>query len=178
MTAVTCTAFIASRRFASGPIAQVALSLKDVPEATAIKVFDDETGREIDLRARGTGEEIAELRSRGRPKLGVVAREVTLLPRHWTWLAAQPGGASVTLRKLVDEARRESGDRDRTRAAQEAAYHFMSVMAGNLPGFEEAAQSLFAYDRRTFADRIAAWPEDVRDFAIKLAFADLDPSER
>ncbi len=173
-----CTAFIASRRFASGPIAQVARSLKDAPEDAVIKVFDNGTGLEIALDTRARSEQSeSESRSRGRPKLGVVAREVTLLPRHWTWLAAQPGGASVTLRKLVDEARRASGDRDRTRAAQEAAYHFMSAMAGSMPGFEEAAQSLFAYDRRAFADRIAAWPEDVRDFAIKLAFADLDPTE-
>ena len=174
---MTCTAFISGRRFASGPIAQVALSLKDAPKDAVIKVFDDATGNEIQLDTRERPLAESESRSRGRPKLGVVAREVTLLPRHWTWLAAQPGGASVTLRKLIDEARRVSGDRDRTRAAQEAAYHFMSAMAGDLPGFEDAAQSLFAYDRRAFADRIAAWPEDVRDFAIKLAFADLDPTE-
>ena len=119
----------------------------------------------------------AEPRGRGRPKLGVVAREVTLLPRHWDWLNSQPGGASVALRKLVEEARRASGDRDRIRAAQESAYHFMSAMAGNLPGFEEAARALFAYDRRGFGDLIAAWPEDVRDHVIKLAFADLVPAE-
>jgi hypothetical protein len=114
-----------------------------------------------------------ELRGRGRPKLGVVAREVTLLPRHWDWLNTQPGGASVALRKLVEEARRTSGDRDRTRAAQEAAYHFMSAIAGDLPGFEEATRALFAYDRRRFGDLVAQWPEDVRDHAIRLAFADL-----
>jgi hypothetical protein len=83
----------------------------------------------------------------------------------------------VTLRKLVDEARRTSGARDRIRTAQEAAYRFMSAMAGNLPGFEEASRALFAYDRRRFAELIAVWPEDVRDHCIKLAFADLDPSE-
>jgi hypothetical protein len=107
----------------------------------------------------------------------VVAREVTLLPRHWDWLTSQAGGASVALRRLVDEARRTSGDRDRVRAAQEAAYHFMSAMAGNLPGFEEAARALFAYDRRRFADLIAEWPPDVRDHAVKLAFADLSPAK-
>ena len=92
-----------------------------------------------------------EPRGRGRPKLGVVAREVTLLPRHWEWLATQSGGASVALRKLVDEARRANGDRDRSRAARDAAYHFMSTMAGNLPGFEEASRALFADDQRQFA---------------------------
>jgi hypothetical protein len=113
-----------------------------------------------------------EPRGRGRPKLGVVAREVTLLPRHWEWLGAQPGGASVALRKLVEEARRASGDRDRSRAARDAAYHFMSVMAGNLPGFEEASRALFANDRRRFVELIAGWPGDVRDHIVKLAFSD------
>ena len=100
----------------------------------------------------------SEPRGRGRPKLGVVAREVTLLPRHWEWLNAQPGGASVALRKLVDEARRANGDRDRQRAARDAAYHFMSTMAGNLANFEEASRALFADDRRRFAGLIADWP--------------------
>ena len=116
-----------------------------------------------------------EPRGRGRPRLGVIAKEVTLLPRHWDWLNVQPGGASVALRKLVDEARKTSGDRDRVRAAQEAAYRFMSAIAGNLPGFEEATRALFAYDRRGFTHLVANWPEDVRDYAVRLAFADRGP---
>ena len=114
----------------------------------------------------------SEPRGRGRPKLGVVAREVTLLPRHWEWLNAQPGGASVALRKLVEEARRANGDRDRQRAARDAAYHFMSAMAGNLAHFEEASRALFADDRRRFAGLIASWPADIRDHVVKLAYAD------
>ena len=102
----------------------------------------------------------------------MVAREVTLLPRHWEWLSAQPGGASVALRKLVDEARRASGDRDRSRAARDAAYHFMSVMAGNLANFEEASRALFAHDRRRFAGLIADWPADIRDHVVRLAYSD------
>jgi len=102
----------------------------------------------------------------------VVAREVTLLPRHWDWLNQQPGGASVALRKLVDQARRMNGDRDRSRAARDAAYHFMSAIAGNLPDFEEAIRALFADDQRRFAALIASWPQDIRDHAVKLAFAD------
>ena len=117
-----------------------------------------------------------EPRGRGRPRLGVVAREVTLLPSHWDWLNAQPGGASVALRKLVDAARRTSGDRDRVRAAQESTYRFISAIAGNLPGFEEATRALFAYDRRRFGDLISGWPQDIRDYAIRLAFADHDPA--
>lgn len=197
-----CIAFDGHRRLAAGPLHEVALAVKSATESGVtgpVLIYDDATGRVIDLDTRGTAEEVlarlerriapappppdsepdqivGELRGRGRPKLGVVAREVTLLPRHWDWLNTQPGGASVALRKLVEEARRTSGDRDRTRAAQEAAYRFMSAIAGDLPGFEEAARALFAYDRRRFGDLVAAWPEDVRDHAIKLAFADLEPS--
>jgi hypothetical protein len=96
------------------------------------------------------------------------------LPRHWDWLAGQPGGASVVLRKLVEEARHASGDRDRHRAARDAAYHFMSAMAGNFKGFEEASRALFADDRRRFGELVAAWPEDVRDHIVRLAFRDRD----
>ena len=185
------TVFRGTRRFASGPLAEVAVALKEAPQDVLFQVFDDATGRPIDIDTRGTIEEVItrslpiagddegapEPRGRGRPKLGVVAREITLLPRHWDWLSSQPGGASVALRKLVEEGRRASGDRDRIRSAQEAAYHFMSAIAGNLPGFEEASRALFAYDRRRFGDLIAAWPKDIRDHVIKLAFADLDPAE-
>jgi hypothetical protein len=108
-------------------------------------------------------------RGPGRPKLGVVAREVTLLPRHWEWLNAQPGGASVALRKLVEEARRQNGEKDRVRRARETAYRFMAAMAGNYESFEEAARALFAGDRPRFATMIAAWPQDIRDHATKLA---------
>jgi hypothetical protein len=110
----------------------------------------------------------SEPRGRGRPKLGVVAREVTLLPRHWEWLNAQPGGASVALRKLVDQARRANGDAERHRAARDAAYHFMSAMAGDLPGFEEGARALFAADRSGLAAAIAQWPRDIREEVLRL----------
>jgi hypothetical protein len=102
----------------------------------------------------------------------VVAREVTLLPRHWEWLNAQPGGASVALRKLVEHARRTNGEAERQRAARDAAYRFMSAMAGDLPHFEEAARALFAEDRRAFVGLIAAWPADIRDHVVKLAYAE------
>ncbi len=196
------TSFDGERRLASGPLPTVAVAVKRALERGAagpVLIFDDRTGRLIDIDTRGSDEDMlarlassatpedssparadepqattAPSRSRGRPKLGVVPREVTLLPRHWEWLATQPGGASVALRKLVDEARRARGDRDRERHAQERAYHFMSAMAGNLPGFEEATRALFAGETTQFYARIATWPEDIRDHAIKLAAAD-DP---
>ncbi len=113
----------------------------------------------------------------GRPKLGVVAREVTLLPRHWAWLAAQPGGASVALRKLVDQARKDCQTQDERRLSQEASYRFMSAMAGSLDGFEEAARALFAADRPRFEALIAPWPADIQTHLQQLAEAALKPSE-
>ena len=192
-TPLSFTAFLGPNRLASGPLADVAIAVLKASKLAAappILIFDDASGRQIDLDLRGTEREIAarlpqpapgseapmdhsaapEPRGRGRPKLGVVAREVTLLPRHWDWLATQSGGASVALRKLVEEARRSGGNRDRSRAARDAAYHFMSAMAGNLPGFEEAARALFADDRERFAGLIAGWPDDIRDHAARLAF--------
>jgi uncharacterized protein len=172
-------AFEGHRRIAAGSLHEVALAAKSANEEGAtgpILIFDDATGHVVDLDPRGIEQKVEEPRGPGRPKLGVIAREVTLLPRHWDWLSAQPGGASVALRKLVEQARRTSGDSDRKRAAQEAAYRFMSAIGGDLPGFEEASRALFAYDRRRFGDLLAGWPEDVRDHAIKLAFADLEPA--
>jgi hypothetical protein len=184
-------AFEGHRRLAAGPLAQVALAVKRAePTATVpIAIYSDATGGPIDLDLRGSDEEIVarlprssdavetasaiedakEPRGRGRPRLGVVAREVTLLPRHWDWLGTQPGGASVALRKLIDETRRSSGDKDRRRAARDAAYHFMSATAGDLANFEEATRALYADERRRFSGLIAAWPDDVRDHIVKLA---------
>jgi hypothetical protein len=186
------TAFMGPQRLAGGPLAEVALAVMNAtrrPAAPPIIIFDDATGQPIDLDLRGNERDVlarlprsaanpeeltdpTEPRGRGRPRLGVVAREVTLLPRHWEWLGAQPGGASVALRKLVEEARRANGDADRARAARDAAYHFMSVMAGNLAGFEEASRALFADDRRGFVGLVAGWPDDIRDHAVRLAFSD------
>lgn len=109
------------------------------------------------------------VRGRGRPRLGVVAREVTLLPRHWEWLNEQPGGASVALRRLVEEARKSNVDRDRRRQAQENAYRFMVVMAGNREGFEEATRALFAGDEKRFGAHMKSWPEAIADYARSLA---------
>src|ERR1700704_4297055 len=174
------TAFIGTRRLASGPLDQVALAAKKAVDRGAqqpVLIYNDHTGRAIDIDSRGSDAEIlARLaqppppslpRGRGRPKLGVVAREVTLLPRHWQWLGSQPGGASVAIRKLVETARRANQDIDQRRQRQEAAYHFMSAMAGNLANFEEASRALFANDRERFNHLVGGWPADVRDHTVK-----------
>lgn len=171
--------FEGERRLAAGPKLDVAVAaqarLAQAPEASLL-VFDFE-GRQVDFDLRGgpwdialrLGEGEAAPRGRGRPRLGVTAREVTLLPRHWEWLAAQPGGASVALRKLVEAARRESEGPDRRRAARDATYRFASVMAGDRPGFEAMSRALFAGDAAGFAARIADWPADIRDHLETLA---------
>ena len=193
------TAFSGTRRIQSGAPAEVARAAKAVVDGgeQAVLVFDD-ASRVVDIDYRGSPENvIARLgliddtstpsngngksedsspylespapRGRGRPRLGVVAREVTLLPRHWDWLATQPGGASAAVRRLVDSARQSSVDKDRIRTAKESAYRFISAMAGNEQGFEEATRALFAGDETRFAAMSDSWPRDVRDHARALA---------
>lgn len=121
--------------------------------------------------ARIEDDEDAAPRGRGRPKLGVVSKEITLLPRHWEWLNAQPAGASATLRKLVEQARKASQSKTRQEQAVEAAYHFMHAIAGDLPHFEEASRALFAYDLEKLKELIQDWPLDVSNYILFLADA-------
>jgi uncharacterized protein len=191
-----CTAFEGSHCIASGDLVQVARKVKDIlnrRKQASVLIFDDLTSELIEVDFRGTMEDVlkrlekttgsvepvtaplhtdqSSQRGPGRPKLGVVSREVTLLPRHWDWLNSQPGGASVALRKLVEEARRVYSGRDKMRHSQEVAYRFMSAMAGNLPGFEEATRALFAGSSERFNELVASWPVDIRDHARKLSEA-------
>ncbi|MDO8408876.1 MAG: DUF2239 family protein [Phenylobacterium sp.] len=165
----TLTAFVDGVRIASGDPAQVAAVLRaraDAHESPPI-LLSDADGRPVDIDLRAspappTAEEPSPARAtRGRPRLGVVPREVTLLPRHWDWLAAQPGGASAALRRLVEEARRTHADADRLRTRREAAYRAMSALAGDAAGFEAAARALFADDRTALDAVLTAWPPDV-----------------
>lgn len=130
---------------------------------------NQESNSSVESNATESDASEASARGRGRPKLGVISREVTLLPRHWDWLNAQPGGASVALRKLVEEAKRASIYKDARRTAQNTTYKFMSAMAGNLPGFEEASRALFAPDAKQFAEQIESWPNDIRIHLEKLS---------
>lgn len=174
------TAFSGHRLLAQGALSDVALAVREAPEGAL--VFDDQTGRVTDLDLRGSAEEVvgrlAALfppqggeqvpRQRGRPKLGVVPREVTLLPRHWDWLATQPGGASATLRRLVDEARRKGAGRTERRAAHERTYRFLSALAGDLPGYEEAIRALFADDLPRMTQQMHGWPAELTAYAMRL----------
>lgn len=171
-------AFAGAARIAAGTLAEAAVAARQASEHGghgAVLVFDLATGAVVDLDLRGTEAEVIARHApvaqpgsrRGRPRLGVVAREVTLLPRHWEWLASQPGGASVALRKLVETARKPDARAGAPRRRAEAAYRFMSAMAGDLPGFEDASRALFAHDHDRLEHEVRAWPPDVRDQLLR-----------
>jgi hypothetical protein len=187
-----CVAFLGNRLIGSGDLKDVAVSAKKALETgetvDALLVFDDLTSEPIEVDLRGSAQEVADRIEKarladyaesievpkqgpGRPRLGVVGREVTLLPRHWEWLDRQPGGASVTLRKLVEEAKRSSLGKGQHRLAQEAAYRFMRDMAGDLPGYEEASRVLFSSKPgrlKPFQALVKNWPDDIRTHVLKL----------
>lgn len=180
----SCTAFRDAKRVASGKMVDVALVAKqhiDKNPKVPVLIFDDRTGQQIEFDYRGTEEKFlmrlkalaapeADVKTGpGRPKLGVVSREIGLLPRHWDWLAKQPEGASAVLRKLVEEAQKKNATKDELRTAQEAAYRFMTIMAGDLPDFEEALRAFYAKDKSKFSKLMGAWPKDVREHVMKLA---------
>lgn len=174
-----CTAFLGMERVACGDwptiSAQVRQLLARDPGAPVL-IFDDQTGEQVEIDWRELAEQAVpgsaeRAKGRGRPKLGVLAREVTLLPRHWEWLAKQPGGASVALRKLVEHASKSNREQDRLREGREAMYRFASAIAGNEPGFEEAMRKLFGGDEKRFRQLIDGWPIDIREHAGKMAFA-------
>jgi hypothetical protein len=176
------TAFQNSKRVAKGPLEEIALKLKkryEDDQTATFLVFDDQSGRTLEfLDFSGTNEQVlqriqvylpreeSKSSGPGRPKLGVVAREVSLLPRHWEWLAQQPGGASVTLRKLVEEKAKGGSS---PREAIDATYRFMSVAAGDLPGYEEALRALYKKDEKKFGEFTKDWPKDIREHANHMA---------
>jgi uncharacterized protein len=185
----SCTAFDHTRHLASGSYLHVALAVRAHVRThtnASVLIFDDATGRPIDFDLRGSEEEVsARLLRRfpraqgdgrqppGRPKIGVLPREVTLLPRHWEWLAEQPGGASAALRRLVEDARRAGlTDKKKLRKLHERAYHFMSGMAGNFPNFEEASRALFANNMSRLKELIADWPPDIGSHVMRLSVDD------
>ena len=167
------TAFLEDEAIARGDLAEVTRAIEDgygQADQAAIRAYDDETGRVVDLDYWDAGSAAPQVRGRGRPRLGVVAREVTLLPRHWDWLARQRGGASAALRRLVDEAAKAQ---PRALARRDAVYRFMSDRCGDRPGYEEALRALYRDDRDRFEALIAAWPADVRAYILSLLGAGL-----
>ncbi|MBX3041139.1 MAG: DUF2239 family protein [Bdellovibrionaceae bacterium] len=179
------TAFATDKKIADGEILDVAIKVKKFMNRkegkTTVLIFDDQTGDQIEVDFRGDVDSVKErleslLASQlgkkpgpGRPRLGVVAKEITLLPEHWEWLGIQPGGASVTLRRLIEEAKKKNVSRDQIRQAQDRTYKFMTVMAGDLPDYEEALRALYAGDAKSFQTRLSSWPKDIQEHTRKLA---------
>jgi hypothetical protein len=168
------TVFVGDQQLAHGSLGEVLPAIKQADEAgELVQAFDDASARQLELDLRGSLEDVIarfptpEAKGRGRPKLGVTPREVTLMPRHWDWLASQSGGASVVLRKLIEEAMRSPAAEKRL--AQEVTYRFMMAKAGNQPGLDEANRALFAGDRAKFMRETSDWPPAIRDYALRQA---------
>jgi len=171
----TYTAFATDMWLATGSQDEVIAALRalpPLPRASDLLVFDDNDGRQVELPVAAPQPAPEAPRTRGRPSLGVTAREVTLLPRHWDWLAGQPGGASAALRRLVEAARKAD---DGAAIGRDSAYRFLTVMAGDRPGYEEAIRALYAGDRARFEAESAAWPAAIRAHAIGLAWGQVTP---
>ncbi|HEV2703497.1 MAG TPA: DUF2239 family protein [Steroidobacteraceae bacterium] len=181
----TYSAFDGSSRLFRGTFQEVVLKVKERlgrNENSSLLIFSDDTGKTMDFNFQGSVKDVlkrleiyvsrqesAPSSGPGRPRLGVISREISLLPRHWEWLASQPGGASASLRKLIDEARRKSTGHVSIKQIQERAYRFMSVMAGDMKGYEEALRALYKADRRSFLLHTQEWPLDVRAHASEMA---------
>ncbi len=169
---MSISVFLKSELIAQGKPQDVAGIVQQLPPLTRssdLLAFDDETGRQVDLDLRPQKEDASAGRSRGRPALGVKAREVTLLPRHWDWLRQQRGGASASLRRLVEDAMKQGRSR---RDCQDAAYRFLTAMAGDFPNFEDALRELYADNREGYEQWAQDWPPAVRDHGCKLAWPD------
>jgi len=177
----TYTAFCGHVLIASGQLCDMLAQTKELVDRNppeSILIFEDWSGQQVDFDFRGTIDEVygrvapapaPQGGARGRPRLGVVSREVSLLPRHWEWLEAQPNGASAALRRLIEEARRRDSGQEKARLAANAAGRFMWAIAGNLPGFEEASRALYAGNRERFEAMTEEWPRDIREHLRRLA---------
>ena len=170
-------AFAGARRVAAGPLREVLPELKrrfDADRGELVLVFEVETGRQVDFDLRGTLEEVLARegqgpRGPGRPRLGVTSREVTLLPRHWEWLAQQPSGISGSLRRLVEQAMKTQPGKERARRIRAALARLLSAVAGDRAGYEEASRALFAGDAARFEALVQRWPKDIREHALERA---------
>lgn len=171
-------AFAGVRQIAAGALADILPVLKprfDTDRSDLVLVFDLDTGQQVDFDLRGTLAEVlaralpSSARGPGRPKLGVTSREVSLLPRHWEWLEAQPNGISAALRRLVEQAAKSNPGKERARRTRAALSRFLLSMAGDRPNYEEACRALFAGETARFEALVRKWPKDIRDHAIHQA---------
>ncbi|CFQ33409.1 DUF2239 family protein [Yersinia bercovieri] len=182
MPAYSLTAFQQQRRIAHGNLSELLHQIKTMNRGNEpVFIFNDQNGKRLDIDING--DEITALnaypelretpvvKSRGRPKLGVLPKEVTLLPRHWDWLATQPSGASAAIRRLIEQAMKTHNKDDIRRNRHERAYNFLQEIAGDFTDYEASLRALFADDEQGFITCIATWPQDIRMYALQLAFS-------
>ena len=178
------TAFDGSVLLFRGGLKEVVLNIKEHlgrSENSSVLIFSDLTGKTMDFSFHGSKQDILKRLEKytfteepkepsgpGRPKLGVVSREISLLPRHWEWLATQSGGASATIRLLVEEARKKSSNISSIKQMQERAYQIMSVLAGDLQGYEEALRALYKKDSKVFFTHVKRWPIDIQKYLNEI----------
>lgn len=180
------SAFLGARLVAEGELLDVLPYLKkrfDEGKPELVQVFEESTGKEVDFDLRGTLLEVITreatppARTPGRPKLGIVSREVSLLPRHWEWLERQPNGISATLRRLIETASKTNQGAERARDIRAALSRFVTAMGGDRPGYEEATRALFAGDQKLFEQHIKSWPKDIRAYAVRQSRAATDAAK-
>ena len=182
----TFTAFLGDSQIAAGTLEQLLPPVKarfDKPDCPLILIFDNANGKQVDFELRGSLEGVLmgaipakPKTGAGRPKLGVVAREISLLPRHWEWLEQHASGASAGIRRLIDEARNQEPSRERTRRAKEATGRVLTALAGDRPGYEEATRALYAGDAKRFKQEIKSWPKEVLAYVALLAKEAFSPA--
>lgn len=179
------TAFEGTDLLFRGNLKEVVLSTKTYlghRQNTSVLIFCDVTGKTMDFNFHGSkqdvlrrlekytlAEEPKEPTGPGRPKLGVISREISLLPRHWEWLATQAGGASATIRLLVEDARKKSSDISSVKQMQERVYQIMFVLAGDFQGYEEALRALYKRDSNAFFRNVKSWPKDIQKYLSEVA---------
>jgi len=179
-TNITLSVFNGYQRIYQGDLQGLIQQINTKNANTTFLIFNDSTGKILDINFNGSADQIYQSviltypelelkpKTRGRPKLGVVAKEITLLPRHWEWLAEQRGGASATLRRLIDQARKATLAESQQRKMHERTYQFLNAIAGNLPNYEECLRALFANDLVTFKKYLTEWPKDIQAYAEQL----------
>ena len=184
------SSFTGYRHIASGPLRTVLKETKTFYDSTQtpdernashhpenLLFFHHGDGRQLDFDLSGSLEDVlSRIQTRepspvdetpdkpgkGRPRLGVVSKEVTLLPRHWEWLSRQPASASATLRRLVSEA--SSRENTSSKAKAERLGTILWTLAGNLEGFEEASRCLHRLDFEGLFGFSDKWPGDLPGF--------------
>ena len=182
---MTYTAFEGFQICAHGSLDSVAISIKQrlkKDPTTQFLIFSNSSGKQMDLDLSGSQKVILErlkiyqashfspATGPGRPKLGVISREVSLLPQHWEWLSNQSGGASATIRRLVDEKIKEPvSAENQIKQAQEVVYRVLSSLAGNLPNYEDVIRFLYRRDKKSFRNAMSDWPKDVVSHTMALS---------